>query len=212
MTSTLTEALTVEEPVRIACEYVDALSGGEWGIMRATLASDARYDELGRDRSIEGAGTVVELFRRWKQAFPDATGTVASAFSSGDKVALEVTWEGTHTGPLATADGGLPPTRTQRVTPATFFFTFEGDKIKESRQHFDSLPFLQQIGAGAMTGATRGAGEGTASVPLLVNKEVLPMPVDLAAARSSFRRRFGAFIRRHLGARSFTGRRRSVFG
>jgi steroid delta-isomerase-like uncharacterized protein len=211
MTTPLAEESKPDELVRIACEHVDALSGGEWGIVRATLAPGARYDEQGREATIEGAGRIVELFRRWKQAFPDATGTVASASSSGDKmVALEVTWEGTHTGPLATADGGVPPTRRQQAAPTAFFFTFEGDKIKESRHHFGSLPLLRQVGTGAIAGATREGGE-TASVPLLVNKEV-PMPFDLAAARPSFRRRLGAFIRRHLGARSFAGRRRSVFG
>ena len=42
MTTTLAEESKPDELVRIACEHVDALSGGEWGIVRATLAPGAR--------------------------------------------------------------------------------------------------------------------------------------------------------------------------
>jgi steroid delta-isomerase-like uncharacterized protein len=217
MTMTLTEAQPAAELVRIACEHVDAFSSGEWGIMRAALASDARYDELGSERLIEGPGKIVELFRGWKRAFPDATGTVASAFSSGDRVALEVIWQGTHAGPLGTPKRGVPPTGRQQVTPATFFFSFEGDKIKESRQHFDSMTSVQQIVAPGRWPAQpveRGedATSGSHSRHSSSTRGFPSMPVARATARSSFRRRFGAFIGRHFGARSFTRRRRSVFG
>ena len=80
-------------------------------------------------------------------AFPDGTGTVTSAFASGDKAALEVTWKGTHTGPLTTAEGTIPASGKRQETPAAIIFTFEGNKIKESRHFFDSLTLLTQIGA-----------------------------------------------------------------
>ncbi len=147
MTATLTRPPATDELVRAAREHVDAFSNSEWGIMRATLASDARYDELGSERTIEGPDRIVELFRGWKQAFPDAVGTVTSVVAGGDKVALELIWRGTHTGPLATPEGEIPATGRHQVTPAAFFFTFEGDKIKESRQYFDSMTLLEQIGA-----------------------------------------------------------------
>ena len=58
-----------------------------------------------------------------------------------------MTWKGTHTGPLATPQGTLPASGKRQKTPAAFFFTFEGDKIKESRHYFDSMTLLKQIGA-----------------------------------------------------------------
>jgi hypothetical protein len=64
-------------------------------------------------------------------------------------VALEVTWKGTHTGPLATPQGMLPASGKTQTTPAAFFFTFEGDMIKESRHYFDSTTLFKQIGAQA---------------------------------------------------------------
>ena len=147
MTTLLTEVQTADKMVKIAREQVDAFSSGDWERVRAGLASDSRFDELGTERKVEGAEKIVELFKGWKQAFPDATGTVTSAFASADTAALEVTWKGTHTGPLTTAEGTIPASGKLQETPAAIFFTFEGDKIKESRHYFYSLTLLKQIGA-----------------------------------------------------------------
>jgi len=143
MTTLLTEVQTADKMVKIAREQVDAFNSGDWERVRAGLASDSRLDELGTERKIDGPDKIVELFKGWKQAFPDAAGTVTSAFASGDKAALEVTWKG----PLTTAEGTIPASGKRQETPAAIFFTFEGDKIKESRHYFDSLTLLKQIGA-----------------------------------------------------------------
>ena len=149
MTALATESLTTDEIAKIARKQVDAFNSGDWEQMRARLSSGSRYDELGTERKVEGAEKIVELFKGWKAAFPDAVGTVTSAVASGNKAALEVTWKGTHTGPLGTAAGTIPASGKRQETPAAFFFTFEGDKIKESRHYFDSMTLLKQIGAAA---------------------------------------------------------------
>jgi steroid delta-isomerase-like uncharacterized protein len=145
MTSLLTDVHT-DEMVKIAREQVDAFSRGDWELLRGTLASDSSYDELGTQRKIEGPEKIVELFKAWKAAFPDGAGTVTSVVSGANTVALEVTWKGTHTGPLESADGTIPASGKRQETPAALFFTFEGDKIKESRHYFDSLTLFKQIG------------------------------------------------------------------
>jgi steroid delta-isomerase-like uncharacterized protein len=147
MTALATEALTTDEIVKLARKQIDAFNAGDWEQLRASLAADSRYDELGTQRKIEGPEMIVELFKGWKTAFPDAVGTVTSAVASGNKAALEVTWKGTHTGPLETAEGTIPASGKRQETPAAVFFAFEGDKIKESRQYFDSMTLLKQIGA-----------------------------------------------------------------
>jgi steroid delta-isomerase-like uncharacterized protein len=147
MTTLLTEVQTADKMVTIAREQVDAFNSGDWERVRAGLASDARYEELGTERKTDGPEKIVELFKGWKQAFPDAAGTVTSAFASGNTAVLEVTWKGTHTGTLTTAEGTIPPSGKRQETPAAIFYIFEGDKIKESRHYFDSLTLLKQIGA-----------------------------------------------------------------
>jgi steroid delta-isomerase-like uncharacterized protein len=147
MTAVQTEALTANELVEIARKQIDAFNKGDWEQLQALLASDSHYDELGTERKIEGPEKIVELFKGWKMAFPDALGTVTSAVASGNKAALEVTWTGTHTGPLGTAEGTIPASGKRQETPAAIFFGFEGEKIKASRHYFDSMTLLKQIGA-----------------------------------------------------------------
>ena len=147
MTAMAPVALATDEIVKLARKQVDAFNTGDWEQVRAGLTADSLYDELGTQRKIEGPEKIVELFKAWKTAFPDAVGTVTSAIASGNKAALEVTWKGTHTGPLATAEGTIPASGKRQQTPGAIFFTFAGDKIKESRQYFDSLTLLKQIGA-----------------------------------------------------------------
>jgi steroid delta-isomerase-like uncharacterized protein len=147
MTAVATEALTAEAMIKIAREQVDAFNNGDWERLQAGLAADARYHEFATQRKVEGPEKLVELFKGWKTAFPDAAGTVTSAVGSGDTAALEVTWKGTHTGPLETAEGTIPASGKRQETPAAIVFTFEGGKIKENRQYFDLMTLLKQIGA-----------------------------------------------------------------
>jgi steroid delta-isomerase-like uncharacterized protein len=147
MTTLLTEAQMADKMVKVAREQVEAFNDGDWERMRAELAPDARYDEYGTGRKADGPEKLVELYKGWKQAFPDAAGTVTGACASGDTAALEVIWKGTHTGPMTTAEGTIPASGKRQETPGAIFYSFEGDKIKEVRQYFDSLTLLKQIGA-----------------------------------------------------------------
>ena len=147
MTALQTEVLTADELAKIARDQIDAFNKGDWEQMRALLTSDARYHELGTERKIEGPDQIIELFKGWKTAFPDAAGSVTNAVASGNTAVLEVTWTGTHNGPLVTAAGTIPASGKRQETPAAVFYVFEGDKIKASRHYFDAMTLLKQIGA-----------------------------------------------------------------
>jgi steroid delta-isomerase-like uncharacterized protein len=147
MTSLQTETLTAGELVEIAHKQIDAFNSGDWEQMGGLLTSDTRYHELGTERSVEGLEQLIELFKGWKTAFPDAAGTVTSSVASGDTAVLEVTWKGTQTGPLTTAAGTIPASGKSQETPAAIVYVFEGAKIKAARHYFDAMTLLKQIGA-----------------------------------------------------------------
>ena len=140
MTVLATEVLTAEAMTKIARAQIDAFNNGDWEQTRGLLAPDAFYHELGTERTVEGPEKIIELF-------PDAAGTVTSSVASGNTAALEVTWKGTHSGPLETPEGTIPASGKRQETPAALVYVFEGDKIKASRHYFDSMTLLKQIGA-----------------------------------------------------------------
>jgi len=129
-----------------AKNVVEAFNNDDWDAARGLLG-DSTYNELGTQRSLAGADAIIEGLQGWKAAMPDVKGTVTSAVESGQRVVLEVTWEGTQTGEMVTEQGTIPPSGKRQRTPSAFVFDFENGTLKESRNYFDLLTFLKQIGA-----------------------------------------------------------------
>ena len=138
---------TDAERIDIAKSGIEAFNNGDWDAVKEAFTDNPTYNELASGRSITGADGIVEALQGWKTAFPDAVGTVTNAFASGDHVSLEISWNGTHTGPLETPDGTIPASGKEQTTPASMTVRLEGDKIAEQRHYFDMLTLLTQIGA-----------------------------------------------------------------
>ena len=132
---------------KLAREAVEAFNVSDWARAKALMTDDSLYDEVGTQRRIQGAEEVIAAQQGWKQAMPDVKGTVTNAIASGNTVVLEVTWEGTHTGPFEGPTGSIPPSGKRQVTPSAWILNFEGDKVKDSHHYFDMVTFLRQIGA-----------------------------------------------------------------
>src|SRR2546423_10185582 len=131
----------------VARENVEAFNAGDWDRFKATLADGCVYDELATQRHIEGQDGIVEANQGWREAFPDAHGTVERSMADNGTVTLEITWEGTQTGPLHMPTGDIPPSSRHVVVKAVEVFDVEDDKIRESHHYFDMMALLQQIGA-----------------------------------------------------------------
>jgi steroid delta-isomerase-like uncharacterized protein len=126
---------------------ITAFSNGDWAQFRAPLASNVHYEETGTGRQTESADAYVDLVKGWKQSFPDATGTIRHAIASGNTVAQEVLWEGTHTGDMPTPGGVITASGKRISVPATLWYIFQGDKIQEIHHHIDIMTMMAQLGA-----------------------------------------------------------------
>lgn len=137
--------MSEQELVQTARGFIEAFNRSDWEGCKATLASNSVYDEVGTSRRIEGVNEIISTLQEWKEAMPDVKGTVTNSFASGNTANLEVTWQGTHTGPLQTPSGVIEATGKQQSTRGDFVMNFEGGKIGESRHYFDMLSFMQQL-------------------------------------------------------------------
>ena len=135
-----------QDLIKLAKEAVDSFNKDDLNRSSALLGAGV-YNEVGTGRRLRGQAEILPALQGWKKAMPDVKGTVTNAVASGNIAVLEVTWEGTQTGPLDGPGGTLPPSGKRQTTPAAWVFEFEGDKLKESRQYFDMMSFMQQIGA-----------------------------------------------------------------
>src|SRR2546429_4224842 len=60
---------------------------------------------------MKGAAAVRGMFEAWRAALPDMRHETLHRVESGDTYAAETRFTGTHTGPLRTPAGELPPTK-----------------------------------------------------------------------------------------------------
>jgi steroid delta-isomerase-like uncharacterized protein len=139
--------VTEQDLIKTARSVLDAFNDNDWDRFGSLMTPNALYNEVGTQRRLQGVAEISQGLRTWKEAMPDVKGTVTNAFANTDRAVLEVRWEGTHTGPLAGPSGTIPASGKRQVTDSAWVFHLDGDRIKESRNYFDMLSFLQQIGA-----------------------------------------------------------------
>ena len=133
--------------IGIARELIDAFNTGDAERFKKHVIADVVYDEVGTQRKMHGADSWIQAWEMWRQALPDVKGTITSAVASGNTVVQEITWQGTHSGPLPLPGGTIPASGKRQITRASQVLIFSGDRVKESRHYFDMLSLLQQIGA-----------------------------------------------------------------
>ncbi len=84
-----------------------------------------------------------QLASMYLGAFPDMQLTIESQVAEGDKVATIWTAHGTHKGELM----GIPASGNSVMISGITVQRFEGGKIAEEWEQFDSMGMMQQIGA-----------------------------------------------------------------
>jgi steroid delta-isomerase-like uncharacterized protein len=138
-------ATTGTDLTQAAAAFIDAFNRADWEAFRGSIAPDAVYTETGTGRRVAGADAYVELCQSWKAAFPDAVGTIRSSIASGDVVAQELVWDGTHTGALQTPAGVIEGTGNRISVDAATWIRYAGDRAQEIHHYLDVLTLLQQV-------------------------------------------------------------------
>ena len=118
----------------------------DWNAVRAGITQDFVYDEVGTRRKVQGADQTIALFQGWAEAMPDSKATFDNAVASGDTVVLELTWRGTHSGPLQTPKGSFAATGKKIEVRACAVVELANGKAKLQRHYFDMTTLLQQLG------------------------------------------------------------------
>ena len=125
---------------------VETFNARDWDAARAAITTDFVYEEMGTGRKLTGADASIEAFKGWVQAFPDANGTYRGTHVADDgTVVLEVTWSGTHRGPLQTPSGSIAPTGKRIDVPACMVVDVAGGKARAQRHYFDMVTLLRQL-------------------------------------------------------------------
>jgi steroid delta-isomerase-like uncharacterized protein len=138
--------LSAQDLIDVCREEVESFNAGDWDRFQATYMGNAIYEEPGTQRRVEGRDEIVEINKGWREAFPDAHGTVTNAVAGDDTVTLEITWEGTQSGALGMPQGEIPPTNRRVTVKAAQVMKMADGEIEENHHYFDVMGMLEQLG------------------------------------------------------------------
>jgi predicted ester cyclase len=95
---------------------------------------------------MNGLDAFIGYLGAFRTAMPDARIEGKTFVEQDDTVTVEGIYSGTHTGPLASPQGAVPPTGRRLALPYLELFRIRSGKITEHRVYYDQMAFLGQLG------------------------------------------------------------------
>ena len=134
----MTDARTLAE------RLFEVIDRHRWADVDTVLTPDAEMSSPFGNRLSVAAW--LDVNRSFAVACPDGRHTITDVVDGGDRFAIEGTWTGTHTGPMAGPAGGIPPTGRSVVLPFCGIATRRDDRIAAVTVHLDQMTMLGQLG------------------------------------------------------------------
>jgi len=137
--------------LNVAMKMPQSFAAGDWSTFATILTEETTLESP--VMQAQGPQQILQYFQGLKSAFPDMSGQVVNAMATGNTAAIELRSEGTHTEPMHTRRGTLPPTGKRVVIKLAFFYEISNGKIISIREYFDPAGFMAQLGVGAPAAA-----------------------------------------------------------
>lgn len=125
-------------------EYLGLVDAQDLDGIRAAVTADA--ETLAPGVELHGPEAIAGWVNVFNRAFPDLHHELRTATEVDGTCYAEIRATGTHTGPLASPQGDIPPTGKSFVLNYAEVATVEGDRVASEHIYFDQLGFLQQLG------------------------------------------------------------------
>ena len=124
----------------------DAFNARQFERVAPLIAPDAKWVDMAAGVTYHGPSGFRQYQESWAIAFPDARIDVPRVRTGADFVLVEFVCRGTHTGPLTTPAGTIPPTSRTGEAPFCEIYEIRGGKIAGGASYYDSATLLRQLG------------------------------------------------------------------
>jgi steroid delta-isomerase-like uncharacterized protein len=124
----------------------DAFNRRDFDYIRECTAPDAVLTDVGTGERFEGRDGGYRYNTMWADAFPDGRITLDRIIEAGDVVVTEYTGQGTHTGPMVTSAGTIPPTGRSVTLHFCDVYVIKDGKVQNENTYGDSGAFMSQLG------------------------------------------------------------------
>ena len=130
---------------QVGADFVAAFNAHDEARIRELNGENTILEAPG-DVRVEGREPATQYAMAWLRAFPDATITVTNELATGDWVAQEFVFEGTHDDTLSGPGGDIPATHRHLRGRGVQIFRVEGDAVADTRLYFDQVQIMTQLG------------------------------------------------------------------
>jgi steroid delta-isomerase-like uncharacterized protein len=140
--------MPAQDNAALARRLYDAFNRGDLEGAASLATDDAVIELVAFGQTFRGREAFRDQFMGgFKRAFPDLTVTVVNQVATDDQVVNECTWRGTHSGPLATPTGDIPPTN-KTVEGGRFceVWAIRGGKLAKLVNYQDAATWMRQLG------------------------------------------------------------------
>ncbi len=139
--------MAAADNAKLARDVYDLFNRMEFGPILEGATDDVQVDLVSFGMTFEGREGLLQFMKGFKDPFPDLEVTVTHQVASDDAVVNECTWHATHTGPLQSPGGEIPPTGST-VSGVRFceVWTFRDGKLARLVNYQDPSIWLRQLG------------------------------------------------------------------
>jgi steroid delta-isomerase-like uncharacterized protein len=142
------DTMGAQENVALARQVYEAFNRGDLEGAAALATDDIEVDLVAFGMVTRGRAAFRDQFMGgFKRAFPDLVVTVVNQVATEDQVVDECTWRGTHTGPLMSPGGDIPPTG-KAVEGGRFceVWRIRDGKVAKLVNYQDATTWMRQLG------------------------------------------------------------------
>ena len=132
----------------------DGWNARDFDVLADAMAPDGTITFMGSGEVLEGPAGSRIYSEMWSGGFPDGQVTIDTLVSDGNRVVVEFTGRGTHTGTFTTSMGSIPPTGRSVTLKLCDVLELAEGKVKAQRSYLDTGSMMAQLGLTSEQSAT----------------------------------------------------------
>ena len=140
--------------VTLVRSLYDGWNKRDFDVLADAAAPDGTITFMGSGEVLSGPEGSRVYSEMWANGFPDGQVTVDTIVADGDRVVVEFTGRGTHTGTFVTSMGEIPPTGKSVTLKLCDVLELKDGKITTQHSYLDTGSMMAQLGLTSAQTAT----------------------------------------------------------
>ena len=138
--------MSKEDHATVIQALFDAFNKGDLVSAASLVTQDFELIDVPAGYTFHGSDGLLQWFQGFLTAGPDAKTEIFNTIVEDDWVATEHIGRFTHTGPLVTPGGEIPPTGRRVEIQIAEFYQMKDGKIRSLRAYYDAATMMRQLG------------------------------------------------------------------